>query len=122
MTTTTRKTIKPITDLKAAYDGSYYTILGAGGDLNDWVEGYEKFLSEEGIGTPTAWFTTTGGRVNKFARLRVGGELIPCDEFADDLVVLLFPLDGLNIGKLAIFKINMNDRWFDDVIQNMKGA
>jgi hypothetical protein len=122
MTTKTTTTIKTITNLKTAYDGSYYTILGAGGDLNDWVEGLTKMLVDENIGTPSAWFTTTGGKVNKFARLRVGGELRYDDEFPDDLVVLMFPLDGLDIGRLAIFKLKMQDRWFDDVIQNMKGA
>ena len=24
-------------DIKKAYDGSYYTILGAGGDISEWM-------------------------------------------------------------------------------------
>ena len=27
-------------NLREAYNGSYYTILGAGGDLQEWVDGY----------------------------------------------------------------------------------
>jgi hypothetical protein len=120
MTTTTA--IKTITDLKAARAGSFYTILGAGGDLNEWVEGYEKMLAEQGIGKPTRWFKTTGGRINKLRRTELGSEIKANDEFPDDLTVLLFPLDGLNIGKLAIFKLEMQDRWFDDVLDNMNGC
>lgn len=43
-----------------------------------------------------------------------------CDDpFRDDLTVLTFPLDGLHVGKLAMFKLTMEDRWFDDVTDNM---
>ena len=28
----------------AAYDGSYYTILGCAGDLNEWTAGYQELL------------------------------------------------------------------------------
>lgn len=28
-----------------AYQGSHYTICGAGGDLNAWVDGYNKLLA-----------------------------------------------------------------------------
>ena len=30
----------------------------------------------------------------------------------------LVGLDGLDVGKLAIFKLQMGDRWFDDVVDN----
>ena len=46
----------------AAYNGSFYTITGCGGDLD--------------------------------------------------------PLAGLYMGRLAIFKILMSDRWFDDIVDN----
>lgn len=115
MMTTTQKTISTLTDLNEAEQGSYYTILGAGGDLNEWVEGYEKLLKEQEIGQPVAWYSTTGEAVNEYAN--------PArwqDAFQSDLTILLFPLDGLNVGRLAMFKLQMQDRWFDDVVQNMR--
>jgi len=109
-------------DLEAAYTGSFYTIAGAGGDLQEWVAGYEKELEAQGIGTPTQWFVTSGAEVNLYAIRKLGGLTKDDDQFPDDLVILLFPLDGLNVGKLAMFKLNWEDRWFDDVIGNVRRA
>lgn len=102
-------------DLSKAEQGSYYTILGAGGDLKDWVEGVNKLLNEKGIGTPVAWYQTNGGAMNAYAQ-PTNAE----DRFPSDLTVLMFPLDGLDVGRLAILKIQMQDRWFDDVVQNVR--
>ena len=99
-------------NLQEAYKGSYYTILGAGGDLQEWVAGYEEMLAENEIGKPTAWFYAKGAQVNKEFGL-TGREA-----FKDRLTILFFPLDDLDIGKLAIFKLRMGDRWFDDIIDN----
>lgn len=108
-------------DLQKAYDGSYYTIAGCGGDLNEWVEGYEEWLAEAGVGKPVEWLITTGADVNRFRLLQSGGtRLFPDDEFEGALTFLMFPLDGLGIGKLALFKMEHGDRWFDDVISNMR--
>jgi hypothetical protein len=103
-------------DLQAAYDGSWYFIAGAGGDLQEWVTGIEGVLAEQKIGKPTGWFQTTGAEVNVFA----GEGVRENDKFLPDLVCLLFPLDGLKVGALAMVKIRMQDRWFDDVIDNMR--
>jgi hypothetical protein len=100
-------------DLSAAYDGSYYFIAGTGGDLMDWVNGYHDMFLDLEIGWPIAWYKTTGKAVNEFA-----GE--NDNPFPDDLTCLLFPLDGMKIGKLAMLKLTMQDRWFDDVIDNMR--
>lgn len=102
----------PAADLSAAVNGSWYFIAGCGGDLQDWVSGYNDILDKEGIGTPKAWYVTTGREINKFA-----GEVH--NPYPDDLVCLLFPLDGLDTGKLAMFKLRMEDRWFDDVYMNL---
>ena len=99
-------------NLREAYNGSYYTILGAGGDLQEWVDGYNQMLAEEGIGKPKDWFYAKGAQVNK----EFG--LIGHEAFKARLTILFFPLDGLDIGKLAIFKLKMEDRWFDDIIDN----
>jgi len=102
-------------DLEEAYRGSYYTITGAGGDLADWVDAYTNLLEAAGIGAPRAWFTTTGAAVNGYA-----DPDHPDDAFPLDLTFLMFPLDGLEVGRLAIFKVRMMDRWFDDIVQNMR--
>lgn len=112
---TTKTKVHVLNDLQQAEDGSYYTIRGAGGDLSEWVTGLTKVLKEEGIGTPTAWYTTTGRAVNEYAR-----PTSPFDAFQDDLVFLLFPLDGLDVGRLALFRIRAGDVWFDDMVQNMR--
>lgn len=103
-----------LTDLQVAYDGSFYTIAGAGGDLADWATGITEVLEEQGIGTPVAFFTTTGAAVNEF--VGPGNS----DPFNDDLTFVLFPLAQLNPGKLAMFKLQSGDRWFDDVVQGMR--
>ena len=99
-------------DLKEAYNHSYYTILGADGDLQEWVDEYEKMLKEEGIGKPLEWFTCKGKDVNTEFNLQGN------NKFQNNLTLLFFKLDGLAIGKLSIFKVRMGDRWFDDVIDN----
>lgn len=99
-------------NLQAAKNESWYTIIGASGDLQEWVDGYNDILQEQGIGTPKAWYTAKGARVNKEFGL-TGNEA-----FKPRLTFLFFPLDGLDVSKLAIFKIRMEDRWFDDVIDN----
>jgi hypothetical protein len=106
-------------DLSIAYDGSYYTICGAGGDLAEWENGYNDLMAKEGIGHPLAWFQTTGEAVNAFAA-GLGQEVT--NPFSDDLTILMFPIDGLHAGKLAIFKLMMQDRWFDDIVNNMTPA
>lgn len=95
-----------------AYEGSYYTITGCGGDLNEWRQGYEKIMENEEIGKPVEWIHFTGKEMNETYGL-VGDNAYP-----DDLNFLAFPLDSLNVGKLAIFKIRMRDRWFDDIVDN----
>lgn len=103
--------------LEDAFEGSYYTILGAGGDLTEWVNGYNGLLQEAGIGTPAEWFTTTGKAINDYAAAKVGTVTNPY--FADNLTALMFRLDGLHAGRLAVFKLRNQDRWFDDIVNNM---
>ena len=100
--------------LDKAYNGSYYTIIGAGGNLDEWKNGYQELLNKEGIGTIKEWITFTGADMNNKYQLK-GDNAYP-----NDLTFLAFPLDGLNIGKLAIFKLRMKDRWFDDIVDNNK--
>jgi hypothetical protein len=103
-------------DLDAAYDGSWYFIAGTGGDLTEWTNGYEQALAVHECGKPKVWFQTTGAAVNA----KAGASNV--NPYADDLTCLLFPLDGLDVGRLALFKVAMQDRWFDDVIDNMRAG
>lgn len=96
-------------DVAKAYEGSYYFIAGTGGDLQEWVNGYNGLMRENEIGEPVEWLQVTGAVINLFA-LDKKGKVRPEDQFPDDLAV----------GRLAIFKLQMQDRWFDDVIDNMR--
>ena len=40
------------------------------------------------------------------------------NRYPDDLTFLCFPLDNLNVGKLAMFTMRMGDSWFDDIVDN----
>lgn len=112
-------TIETLSDLARADAGSFYTIAGVGGDPQEWVDGYNDLLAKAGIGTPAAWYATTGAAVNRYAEHKARGFLVDRDAFPDDITFLLFPLDGLNVARLPVFKIQMQDRWFDDIIANM---
>jgi len=98
--------------LRKAYDGSYYTIEGAGGATSDWTDGYTKMMAEQGIGKPKCWINFTGREMND--EFNLTGR----NRYPDNFNFLAFPLDGLDVGKLAIFKIQMRDRWFDDIVDN----
>lgn len=106
-------------NIQDAYNGSFYTILGAGGDIHEWVDSYTEMLSIAGVGKPEFFIQTTGAEVNAFANTM--REVDDEDKFLDDLPILMFPLKGLNSGNLAMFKIQNGDRWFDDIINNMIG-
>ena len=112
-----------VADLQEAYEGSYYTILGCGGDLQEWIEGYEEMLANGGIGTPIRWLQTTGERINNFAVHAGSGAPDGVDFrnwFQPSLVLLMFSLEGLDVSKLAMFKLVWGDRWFDYIIDNMR--
>jgi hypothetical protein len=91
------------------YKGSFYTIIGAGGDIYEWVNGYEEKMKENGIGKPEYWVAFMGQEMNEFFKLSDD------KEYPNDLTFLAFPLTGLNIEKLCIFKNGTEDRWFDDI-------
>lgn len=95
-----------------AYKGSYYTILGCGGSLQEWVDGYTELLKNDGIGTPDKFITFKGSDMNESYGLE--GD----SAYKQDLTFLAFPIDGLNTGKLAMFRIKMMDKWFNDIVDN----
>lgn len=104
--------------LERAYFGSYYTIIGVG-DETEFIQGYEELLAENGIAKPSQWIRTSGSEVNDYMESD-GTELGERDRFRDDCTFLLFPLDGIEIGGLSLFKLRMDDRWFDDIVENTR--
>ena len=99
--------------LEDAYNGSWFTIEGAGGDINDWVNGITEELEKLKIGTPKEWIVFKGKQISDHWDF--------VDRYPDDLTVLCFPLDGLNAGKLAMYKLQLGARWFDDIVDNSRG-
>ena len=99
-------------DFIKMYKGSYYTIEGAGGDLNEWKKGYQEMLTEHGIGTITEWVDFTGKEMNDTY------SLTDKNRYPDNFTFLAFSLDGLNVSKLAMIKLRLGDRWFDDIVDN----
>lgn len=97
---------------KKAYEGSYYTIIGCGGSLDEWKEGLGNLFEKEGIGRPREFYDFTGKDMNEEYNLTGN------NRYADDLVFICFPHDGLNVQKLAIFRLLARDHWFDDIVDN----
>ena len=94
------------------YNESWYTITGAGGDIKEWEEGYQGLLDDLSIGKIEEWVSFKGKDMNEYYGLTGS------NAYADDLTFLAFPISNLDIGKLAIFKLRMQDRWFDDIVDN----
>lgn len=102
-----------------AENGSWFTILGAGGDLSEWVTGITDAMAERDLGRPVRWYQTNGAVVNEYATQKKG-PIVDDDRLPGGTVVLMFPLEGLPISRMAIFRIQYDARWFDDVISNME--
>lgn len=103
--------------LDKAYKGAYFTIIGAGGPLEDWEEGIQSLFDQEKIGKVSEWITVTGADMNKKYKLK-GSNVYP-----DDLTFLMCSLDGLNKEKLAAFRLKFDPtsmKWFNDIVDNNK--
>lgn len=100
--------IKHITtdDLRSMRDTEGLILQGCGGDLQEWVDGINGMLTEEGI-------------------LRNGSKFTDCSSFEHDgLTYLLFPFKGVDadIGRLAIWRLKTHDAfggtWLSDYVPN----
>ena len=100
-------------ELQEVYDGSCYTICGCGGNTTEWTEGISELMEKQGIGKPKTFYIFSGKLTNEFAGPNG-------DPFKQEIIMLAFSHEGLNVGKLAAFKVGMGDRWFDDIIDNMR--
>ena len=105
-------TVNNLETLDELYDCSAFTVVGAGGPLDEWMNGINKSLKERGIGTVEEFYTFNGSQMNK--RYHLTGN----NAYNNDLTFLAFKLDGLNISKLAMFKLDFGARWFDDIVDN----
>jgi hypothetical protein len=79
--------------------------LGCGGNIQDWIDGIQDIMKEENIIVNTDCFIdtftlkTTGGRV--------------------DLVMVFSPHGRIDIGRLAIWRIQFGDcSWISDYVTN----
>lgn len=96
---------------KKLYDGSWYTIIGVD-NIEEWKSGMKFILKNENIGEIKEFESFTGEEMNRFYHLK--GKIA----YKNDLKFLSFSLDGLNVMKLAMFKLSHCDRWFDDIVDN----
>lgn len=98
---------------KKAFAGSYYTITGCAGELQEWKDGYQNLLTEEKVGEATDWTRFKGKDMNE-----VFG-LTGTNAYPNDLTFIAFSLEKItDIGKLAMIKLRLGDRWFDDIVAN----
>lgn len=104
--------IKHITtdDLRRMSNTEGLVLQGCGGDLQEWVDGINGMLTEEGI-------------------LRNGSKFENCSSFEHDgLTCLLFPFEGVNvdIGSLAIWRLKTHDAfggtWLSNYVPNRLGG
>ena len=111
----TKYELKEVTtksELSNLKNGSAFTIEGAGGNLHEWCVGLNEILAKENIGQVKTFYTFTGKFMNETYNL-TGSNAYP-----DDFTFLCFTLDGLDVGKLAMFKMRFNARWLDDIVDN----
>lgn len=85
-------------------------LQGCGGDLQEWVDGVNEILAEEGI-------------------LRNGSKFKECSTFEHgSLTCLLFPFKDVDIdvGRLAIWRLKTHDAfggtWLSDYVPNSLGG
>lgn len=97
-------------DLRPMGNTEGLILQGCGGDLQEWVDGINGMLTEEGI-------------------LRNGSKFTDCSAFEHDgLTCLLFPFEGVNvdIGRLAIWRLKTHDAfggtWLSDYVPNRLGG
>lgn len=106
--------------LQEAYENSAYTICGAGGELSDWVNGVNGLMADRGIGEPLTYEAFTGEQLNEFAADGTRHMISHRDAFPSDLTILVIRNEGLHMGKLAMLKLQLEDRWMDDIVDNMR--
>lgn len=103
-----------ISDLDKLYKGSYSTILGAGGPIEEWIDGISDWMKENDLGEMSDIYVFKGSDVNK--KYGLSGK----NQFKNDLVILAWSNNKINMSKYAVKRLSMGIRWFDDIIDNSK--
>lgn len=97
-------------DLREMTDCEGLVLQGCGGDLQEWVDGINDMLTENGI-------LLSGSKFEKAFSFKNG-----------DLTCLLFPFEEvqLDIGKLAIWRLRTREdfgsTWLSDYVENSLGG
>ena len=100
------------TKLRELENASAFTIEGAGGNLHEWCIGLNEMLAKENIGQVKTFYTFTGKLMNDTYKLTRS------NAYPDNFTFLSFMLDGLDVGKLAMFKMKFGARWLCDIVDN----
>lgn len=83
-------------------------LLGAGGDLNDWIKGISSALYDEGVASS-----------NKPVDLWSGAYVLTTSGGRTDLALMFNDGDALDIGKLAMWRLRFGDAsWVSDYVVN----
>jgi len=97
-------------DLRRMSGSEGLILQGCGGDLQEWQDGINEMLTDEGI-------------------LRNGSKFKECSSFEhDSLTCLLFPLKDVDVdvGRLAIWRLKTHDAfggtWLSDYVPNYLGG
>ena len=97
------------------YNNSAFTFEGLGfDDFDELKDQINECLEEENIGTVKSenFFTYSGKDMNDYYHLT------GTNRYPDNLTFVSFLLDSLDIGKLAMFKLRIGARWFDDIVNS----
>lgn len=101
---------KTTEDLRRMTDEEGLILQGCGGDLQEWVDGINELLTQEGI-------LLNGSKFENAATFQ-----------HDGLTNLLFSFEGvqLNVGKLAMWRIQTHSQfggtWLSDYVPNRLGG
>ena len=101
---------KTTEDLRRVTDEEGLILQGCGGDLQEWVDGINELLTQEGI-------LLNGSKFENAATFQ-----------HDGLTNLMFSFEGvqLNVGKLALWRIQTHSQfggtWLSDYVPNRLGG
>lgn len=85
-------------------------VLGAGGDISEWVDGISGILKKDGIVDPDK---------ETFSRAELLEGNVLGVKGRKDLVLIFNPGSNVHVGKLAIWRLQFGDiSWIDDFIAN----
>lgn len=114
MTKYTLTEVKDADTLSELENASAFTVIGAGGDLNEWCIGLNEIFAGEKIGQVTEFYSFKGKLMNETYRLT------GYTAYNEDITFLSFKLDGLDVGRLAMFRLKFGAKWLDDIVSNNK--